>query len=159
VTIDQLLDRIREHLHLSKETETEIIAEIRAHLEDSLAAAVANGEDEQAALMKVAEKFGLAEAGAELQETHANREAIEAILAVALPVLFALALRWAAFSPAGSQLAWARLWTQPGFWTLAAAALLIPAFWLRRWRLALLGWGIFWLLTVIFVVFPSSNNW
>jgi len=42
---------------------------------------------------------------------------------------------------------------------VAAAALVVPVLLFRRWRFALVGWGFFWLLTVIFVVFPSINQW
>ena len=159
VTIDQVLATIRKHLHLSKETEHEVLAEIRTHLEDAVAAAAAEGGDEQAALLKAAEQFGIDEAAAELQEVHANWESIEAIIATALPVLFALVLRWLAFAPDGSALDWPQLLIRPGFWIIAITALLIPAFWFRRWRFALMGWAFFWLLTVIFVSFPTVKNW
>jgi hypothetical protein len=159
VTIDQILAKIRKHLYLSKETEYELMAEIRAHLEDAIAEAKTNGDDEQVALAKAAEEFGVDEVGAELQEVHGNWESIDAILATALPVLFALVLRWLAFAPDGSALAWPQLLVRPGFWIVAAAALILPLLRFRRWRYALVGWGIFWLLTVIFVVFPSINHW
>jgi hypothetical protein len=159
VTIDQILAKIRKHLYLSKETEYELMAEIRAHLEDAIAEARTNGHDEQVALVKAAEEFGVEEVGAELQEVHANWESIDAIFATALPVLFAVILRWLAFAPDGSALEWPQLLARPGFWVVAIAALVIPFLRFRRWRFALVGWGIFWLLTVIFVVFPSINHW
>jgi hypothetical protein len=90
---------------------------------------------------------------------HAGWESIEAIVATALPVLFAIILRWLAFAPDGSALAWPRMLVQPGFYIVAAAALIIPFLLFRRWRFALVGWGFFWLLTVIFVVFPSLTHW
>lgn len=158
-TIDQVLAQIGEHLHLSKETENELLTEIRTHLEDAVADAVARGGDEQAALLKAAERFGVDEVGAELQVVHENRETIEAILATALPVLFALILRWLVFAPAGSALAWPQLLIRPGFWIVAAAALVIPALFFHRWRYALVGWGFFWLLTLIFAIYPSINRW
>jgi hypothetical protein len=159
VTIDQILAKIRKHLYLSKETEYELMAEIRTHLEDAIADARTKGGDEQTALLNAAEEFGVDELGAELQEVHANWESIDAILATALPVLFALILRWLAFAPDGSALAWPQLLVRPGFWIVAAAALILPFLRFRRWRYALVGWGIFWLLTVIFVVFPTINHW
>jgi hypothetical protein len=159
LTIDQVLAAVRDHLHLSKETEQEVLAEIRTHLEDAVADAAAKGDDEQTALLKAAEQFGVDEAGAELQEVHANWEPIEAIIATALPVLFALILRWLAFAPDGSAQNWPQLVIQPGFWILALAVLLFPLPFLHRWRFALAGWGLFWLLTVIFIVFPSINHW
>jgi hypothetical protein len=159
VTIDHVLAQIGRHLNLSKETEQELLAEIRTHLEDAVAGARSEGGDEQAALLRAAEKFGIDEAGPELQQVHANWESIEAILASALPVLFAVILRWLAFAPDGSALDWPQLLAQPGFWIVAVAALVVPVLLFRRWRFALVGWGFFWLLTVIFVVFPSINQW
>lgn len=158
ITPDQVLEQIRQHLHLSKETETEVLAEIRTHLEDAVAEAARRGEDEQAALLKAAEQFGVNEAGARLQEVHAGRESTEAIVATALPVLFTLVLRWLAFAPDGTALAWHELLARPGFWVIAVAALLAPWLFLRRWRFALVEWGFFWLLSVIFVVFPNLQH-
>lgn len=159
MTIDEVLTSISIHLHLSKETEHEILAEIRTHLEDAVNEAVLRGEDEQAALRKAAEQFGVAEAGAEIQKVHAGWEAIDAVFVTALPVLFAVSLRWLTFAPDGSARNWQQLMVQPGFLILAAAALLVPFLILHRWRYALIGWGIFWFLTVIFVVFPSITSW
>lgn len=159
VTVDQILAKISQHLHLSKETEYEVLEEIRAHLEDAVAAARAKGEDENAALLIAAEKFGIDEAGPELQEEHAQWDSIDAIAATALPVLFALILRWLAFAPDGSALGWHQLLIRPAFWSVAGAALILPVILFHRWRIALVGWVFFWLLTVIFVVFPNINRW
>lgn len=159
VTIDQLLAKIGAHLKLSKETEHELLAEMRTHLEDAVAEARAKGEDEEQALLEAAERFGLDEVGEELQEVHADWESIDAILASAAPVLFALVMRWLVFAPDGTAIGWAQLLTRPGFWIIAVAALVIPAYRLKRWRFALVGWGVFWLLTVIFVLFPNVNQW
>ena len=84
MTIDEVLTSISIHLHLSKEMEHEILEEIRTHLEDAVAEAVKRGEDEQAALRQAAEQFGIAEAGAQIQEVHANWEAVDAIFITAL---------------------------------------------------------------------------
>ncbi len=159
VTIDQFLTKIGEHLHLSKETEHDVLAEIRTHLEDAVAEAVHKGEDEQMALLKAAEHFGIDEAGTELQEVHTNWESIDAIILSALPVLFTLILRWLAFAPDGSSLHWHQLLIRPGFWIVAIAALIAPLLRFHRWRFAIAGWMFFWLLTVIFVIFPSVNHW
>jgi hypothetical protein len=158
VSIDQILEELRQHLHLSKETEQEVLAEIRTHLEDVAAEARSKGEDEHKALLEAVERFGVEEVGDELQEVHANQEIIEALRVTALPVVFALILRWLIFAPEGSALDWPLLITKPEFWIVAAAALFIPALLFRRWRFALVGWGVFWLLTVIFVVFPSTYH-
>jgi hypothetical protein len=157
VTVDQVLGNISIHLHLSKETEHELLAEIRTHLEDVLANAVSNGEDEQTALLQAAEQFGVDEVGTELQEIHAKRDSIDAIVASALPVLLALVLRWLIFAPDGSALGWHLLLIRPEVWIVAATALVLPVICFRRLRFAVVGWGIFWFLTVIFILFPTNN--
>lgn len=159
VTIDQVLANISLHLHLSKETEHEVLAEIRTHLEDAVAKAVVKGEDEQIALLKAAERFGVDEVGLALQEVHESWDPINPLLAVALPIFLALLLRWLAYAPDGSALAWPQLMVGPGFWLVAGAALIIPFLHFRRWSPALIGWGIFWLLSVIFIVFPGISQW
>lgn len=159
VTIDQVLAQIQKHLNLSKETEHELLDEIRTHLEDAVADAVSKGEDEEVALLKAAERFGVDEVGAELQEVHEGWDSIDAIVLSGLPVLFAIILRWLAFAPDGSALDWPTLLARPAFWIVAIVALVLPFLQFRRWRFALLGWGFFWLLTVVFVVFPSVSHW
>jgi hypothetical protein len=158
-TIDHILAQIQKQLNLSKEREYELLAEIRTHLEDAVADAVAKGEDEEVALLKAAERLGAEEVGMELQEVHTGWDSIDAIVLSALPVLFALILRWLAFAPDGSALAWPALLARPAFWVVAIVALVVPFVQFHQWRLALLGWGFFWLLTVIFVMFPSINQW
>ncbi|NLG70725.1 MAG: hypothetical protein GX495_01610 [Chloroflexi bacterium] len=96
---------------------------------------------------------------AELQDLHAGRESLEALAAAALPVLFAVVMRWLAFAPDGSSVNWQQMLERPGFWIVAFAALLIPGMLFQRWRFALAGWGIFWLLTVLFTVFPTNIQW
>lgn len=159
VTIDLVLAQIQKHLNLSKETEHELLDEIRTHLEDAVADAVSKGEDEEVALLKAAERFGVDEVGAELQEVHEGWDSIDAIVLSGLPVLFAIILRWLAFAPDGSALDWPTLLARPAFWIVAIVALVLPFLQFRRWRFALLGWGFFWLLTVVFVVFPSVSHW
>jgi hypothetical protein len=157
VTLDQILEKIGQKLHISKETEYEVLAEIRTHLEEAMAEAKAQGEDEVSALLRAAERFGIDEASVELQQVHSDWESVEAILACSLPVLFALILRWLVFAPDGSVVDWAQLSVWSGF--VAMVALLVPFAFLHRWRLALIGWGLFWLLSIIFVLFPSINRW
>jgi hypothetical protein len=159
MTVDQILVNISAHLHLSKETENEILAEIRTHLEDAVAAAISKGEDEQTALNKAADQFAITEASTELQEIHANRESIDAVAATAIPVLLALILRWLAYAPDGTWQGWPELVTRPGFYIIAGLTLVLPFLCFRRWRYAMASWGIFWFLTVIFVVFPNIKQW
>jgi hypothetical protein len=151
--------KITVHLHLSKETEHEMLAEIRTHLEEAVADAVRQGQDEETALLQAAEKFGVEEAAAELEAVHTGREALDAIALAIIPVLFALLMRWLAFTPQGSAHNWQQHLTRLGFWIIATAFLIIPGLWFRRRRYALAGWIFFWLLTVIFVIFPSIRHW
>jgi hypothetical protein len=159
VTIDHVLEKISAHLHLSKETESELMAEIRTHLEEVASNASLNGENEHEALLIAAKNFGIDEVGVELQELHAERESVEAIFAIILPILFTLILRWLAFEPDGTARAWPHLLLTPEFWIIALAALVLPVVYFYRWRFVLIEWGIFWLLTVIFFVFPSVHQW
>jgi hypothetical protein len=159
ISIDQALAQISQRLHLSKETEHELLAEIRTHLEDAVEQSRQQGGDEQAALRQAVENFGVDEVSQELQSVHEGRESIEAIIATALPILFALTLRWLAFAPDGTSIAWHQLFTRPVFWLIAAAALVVPVLLFRRWRFALVGWGIFWLISVIFATNPNIDRW
>jgi hypothetical protein len=158
LTIDAVLASIGERLHLSKETEHELLAEIRSHLEEAVAQATARGEDGQAALRIAAQKFGIEETSTELSEIHGNHDALDAILTTALPVLLAVVMRWVAFAPDGSARNWRQLLTQPGFYLLAGVTILIPTICFRRWRYALVSWSIFWLITVVFFIFPAIHR-
>jgi hypothetical protein len=159
LTVDDLLRRIASQLDLSSETEHELLAEMRTHLEEAAATAQAKGHDEQTALLKAAEQFGLEEAGAELQAVHQPWESADAILACALPVLCAIVLRWLIFAPDGSALGWPELLARPAFWIVSVVALLVPLFHFHRWRYALIGWCFFWLLSILFVAFPAIRSW
>ena len=59
--IDDLVSRVRAQMELDSETECEVLAEIRDHLEDSLAEARAMGLGEPEALAQVAARFGVGE--------------------------------------------------------------------------------------------------
>lgn len=159
LTIDDVLNAIRTELQLSRETEQELLEEIRGHLEDALEAAQQDGTDEETALLKVADKFGVTEVGRALNELHTPWESAEAIMACFLPVLAALILRWLAFAPDGSPLGWQGLLLRPAFWVVATAALLIPILQFTRWHYALISWGFFWAITVLFVTLPNIQNW
>jgi hypothetical protein len=154
--IDHLMARLRAQMDLDGETEHEVLAEIRDHLEEALAEARAEGLDEAEALAQAAACFGLEEEiGQELQATHAGWGTAEAVIAAGLPVVGALILRWLAFAPDGTALGWPQLLSRPAFWIVALAALLIPLLKFERWRYALVAWIIFWGLTVIFVTWPA----
>jgi hypothetical protein len=159
ITINTIVEQIRVELDLSRETETELLDEIRGHLDDALETAVAQGKDETAALLAVAERFGAAEVGKALQEIHAPWESADAIIACIIPVAAALVLRWLAFAPDGSAIGWQAVLVRPAFWIVAVVALLIPVLQFKRWQYALISWGIFWVITVIFVSLPTIQSW
>ena len=154
--VDCVLARIRTQLKLDSETEQEILAEIRSHLEEAVAQAQAEGLDEAQALARASARFGVEEeVGRDLQATHAGWGTADAVVAAALPVLCALILRWLAFAPDGTAVGWLQVLSRPAFWLVALAGLLLPLVKFGRWRYALAGWAIFWALTVISVVSPA----
>jgi hypothetical protein len=164
--IHEVLATIRPQLDLSSQTERELLDELRAHLEDAADAALAKGQDEETAILKAAEALGAAELGMQLHKVHAPWESADAIVACGLPVLLALVMRWLLFAPDGSAGEWTLtaetahlLLLRPAFWLVAMAALLVPLLQFRRWRYALVGWGIFWALTLVFALFPVASRW
>ena len=157
MTIEQVLDRIREHLHLDAETEYELLLEIRTHLEEAVADAEAEGRCREDALAEVALRFGVEEVGQALQSTHVGWGTADGVIAAALPVICTLLLRWLVFAPNGTAVGWEKVLKQPLFWVVALASLFLPLFRFRRWRFALVSWTIFWALSVLFVTFPSLH--
>ena len=156
--VDDLLERIRAQMTLDSETEQEILAELRDHLEAAVEEAQADGLTETEALARAASRFGLEEeVGQELQAAHAGRGTADAVIAAALPVICALVLRWLAFAPDGTALDWPQFLSRPAFWVIALAALLIPLLRFERWRYALATWVLFWGLTVLFVALPAQR--
>jgi len=153
--LDRLLARIRAQMDLDSETEHEVLAEIRAHLEEAIAEARAEGLDEVQALARVVARFGVEEVGQELQAAHAGWGTADAVIAAGLPVVCALILRWLAFAPDGTALGWPQLLNRPSFWIVALVLLVIPLLKFERWRYALAAWVIFWALTVVFVTWPA----
>jgi len=148
--LDRLLERIRAQLDLDADRQQELLAEVRDHLEDALAAAQARGLDEEAALAEVAARFGVDEVGRELQATHVGWGVADGIIAAALPVVCALVLRWLVFAPGGTAVGWREVLIKPAFWIVALAALLVPLLRFPRWRYALASWAFFWVMSVIF---------
>jgi hypothetical protein len=156
--IEELLDRIRAQMDLDGEAEHEILAEIRDHLEESVAGARAEGLSEAEALTRATAQFGVdEEIGRELQVTHTGWGTADAVVAAALPVICALVLRWLAFAPDGTALAWPQLLTRPAFWIVAATALILPLLKFERWRYALAMWCVLWGLTILFTVLPAAH--
>ena len=155
-SLERLLDRVRAQMELDSETEYEVLAEIRDHLEEATAEARACGLNEAEALSEVKRRFGMEdEVGQELQAAHAGWGTADAVIASAVPVVCALVLRWLAFAPDGTALGWPRLLNRPSFWVVALVSLLVPLLKLERWRYALAGWVLFWALTVVFVTWPA----
>ena len=154
--IDSLVNRIGTQMDLDRETEQKVLAEIRDHLEEALADARAGGLDDQQALAEAAARFGVEQEVANgLHSAHAGWGTADAVLAAGLPVICALILRWLAYAPDGAALGWPQLISRPTFWLVALAALLIPFLKFERWRYALVGWVIFWCLSVAFVALPA----
>lgn len=147
-----MVERIRAQMSLEAEREHEVLEEIRGHLEDAVADARARGLDDAEALAAAAARFGVDEVGQELQATHQGWGVLEGIAAAALPVLFALLLRWVVFDPAGTFAGWQQVVSRPAFWVIAAAALVLPALRFPRRRYALVSWAIFWGLSVMMIV-------
>jgi len=154
--LEDLLAHIRAQMNLDSETEHEVLAEIRGHLEEAIAEGQAEGLDEAQAFSRAAKRFGNeAEIGRSLQASHAGWGTADAVVAAALPVVCALILRWLVYAPDGTALGWPQILARPVFWIVALAALLIPVLKLERWRHAVAGWAVLWALTVLFVVWPA----
>jgi hypothetical protein len=156
--IDEILARIWAQMNLDRETEHEVLEEIRSHLEEVVAEAQSQGADEAKALAQAADCFGVEEVGTTLQEVHAGWGTADAVIAAGLPVVCALVLRWLVFTPDGTALGWHQVLARPAFMVVAAAALLVPVLKFERWRYALVSWGFFWLMTVIFLL-GSTVRW
>ncbi len=73
-------------------------------------------------------------------------------------MICALLLRWLVFAPDGTALGWQQVLGRPAFWMVALAALLVPLLKFERWRYALVSWGFFWIITVIFAL-GSAVRW
>jgi hypothetical protein len=155
MNVDDVLDSIRARLDLEAETEHELLEEVRAHLEDAVAAARARGLDEEAALAEAAARFGVEEVGRELQAAHVGWGTADGIVAAALPVVCALVLRWLVFAPDGTAVGWREVLVRPAFWVIAVAALAVPLLRFPRWRYALVSWAFFWVLSMIFFAWPA----
>ncbi len=155
--IDHVLTRMAAQLNLDRETEREVLDEIRSHLEEAVAAARRRGTDEKTALAQAAARFGVEEVGAELQQAHAGWGTADAVVAAGLPVVCALVLRWLVFAPEGTVLNWQALLTHPALWVVAAAALIIPLVIFDRWRYALATWIFFWFITVASLMVPTLH--
>ncbi len=155
MTVDEILARVRAQLDLDAETEHELLEELGGHLEDAAAAARDRGLDEEAALAEAAARFGMEEVGRELQAAHVGWGTADGVVAAALPVVCALALRWLVFAPDGTAVGWQEVLARPAFWVVSLAVLLVPLLKFPRWRYALASWAFFWALTMIFFAWPA----
>lgn len=152
--VDRVLEQVRAQLDLDAEMEYELLEELRGHLEDAVASARARGLDEEKALAEAADHFGVEEVGRELQATHVGWGTADGVVAAALPVVCALALRWLVFAPDGTTVGWQEVLVRPAFWVVSLVALLLPLLKFPRWRYALVSWAFFWALSVIFFAWP-----
>ena len=150
--IDDVLVRISQRINLDAETEYVVLEEMRGHLEDAVADARARGVADDDALAQAASRFGVEQAARELQKTHQGWGTLEGIAAAALPVFFALALRWLVYAPDGTYVGWQQMLGRPALWTVALIALLIPLWQFPRRRYALLSWAVLWGLSVAIFV-------
>jgi hypothetical protein len=155
VTIDDVLNQIQPRLGLEAEAEHEILEEIRGHLEEAVAAAVSRGLDERQALEDAAAAFGVAQASAELRRTHTGWGTLEGVAAAALPVIFALVLRWLIFAPDGTADAWRETLSPPTLIVIAGVAILLPLLRFPRHSYSIALWIFFWGLSIITVVLPT----
>ncbi len=157
--LEDIVRHIQAELDLDKETEQEVLDEIRSHLEEVVAEGLAAGMSRQEALSQAAERFGLGQqVGRELQAAHAGWATADAVIATGLPVLLALLLRWLVFAPDGTAIGWQQVLVRPAFWAVALAALLVPLLKFERWRYALVSWSFFWIVTVVFAL-GSAVRW
>lgn len=156
--IDELVERIGSQLDLDAEREHEVLEEIHSHLAEAAAEARRRGVDEAEAVAEVAARFGVEQVASELQQVHEGWGALEGIAAAALPVLFALALRWLTFAPDGTYVGWRQALERPAFWTVAVMALLIPLWRFPRRRYAVISWAVFWGLSVLIIV-GNAVSW
>jgi hypothetical protein len=155
VSIDDVLNQIQPRLGLEAETEHEVLEEIRGHLEEAVTEARAHGLDEQQALREAALAFGVEQSSAELRKTHAGWGTLEGVAAAALPVLFAIVLRWLIFAPDGTADAWRERLSPPTLAVIACTAILFPLLRFPRRRYALVLWIFFWGLSLATVVWPT----
>jgi len=153
--VDHMLERVRAQLDLDAQMEHELLEELQGHLEDAVATARAQGLDEDEALAEVAARFGVEEVGQELQVAHLGWGTADGVVAAALPVICALALRWLVFAPDGTAVGWREVLVQPAFWIVSLAVLVVPLLKFPRWRYALVSWVFFWVLSVIFFALPA----
>ncbi len=159
LTVDDVLQHIGANLNLSSETEWELLEEIRAHLEDAVEAARVSDKDEQTALLKAAEAFGLEESSTELQKIHGEWEISQVLLMCIAPIFCTVVLRWLMFAADGTTDGWQTLFSRPVTITIALAVLLLPLSQMRHWPYAAFGWLIFWGISIIFVAFPALRIW
>lgn len=154
--MEELLQQIRAEMDLDRETEQGVLTEIRAHLEETVAEAMAAGLSQDDACAQAAARFGSGqEIGQALQATHVGWGTAEAVVAAGLPVLLALGLRWLFFAPDGTAIGWEQVLVRPAFWVVSLSALLMPLLKFHRWRYAVASWGFFWLMTLLTARLPA----
>lgn len=157
MTIDDILNQLQARLGLEAETEALVLDEIRCHLEDAVAASIARGADPNQALREAASAFGVEEAAAELHEIHAGWGALDGVAAAALPVIFALVLRWLIFAPGGTADAWRVFLSPTSLFVIAGVAILLPLLRFSKRRYVIALWIFFWGLSLLTTAWPSLH--
>lgn len=155
LTIDDMLREIQSHLQLEAEAEYDVLEEIRGHLEEAMAAARGHGADEAEALRQAAAAFGIEQAAVELGAAHSGWGTHEGIAAAALPVIFALVLRWLLFAPEGTAGGWREMLAQPVLLVIATVAFCLPLLRFPRRRYAIALWVFFWGLSLVTLLWPT----
>lgn len=155
LTVDDVLRQIQKPLQLEADLEYDVLEEIRGHLEEAVAAAKARGADDADALQHAAAAFGVEQTMEALRATHAGQGTYEGIAAAALPVIFALALRWLIFAPDGTADGWREMLAQPALIVIAAVAILLPLLRFPRRRCAIALWVFFWGLSLMSLLWPT----
>lgn len=157
MTIDDLLEQMRLGMAVEAEAEHEVLEEMRGHLEDSVAAARARGAGEREALEEAAAAFGVELTAAEMRATHAGWGTGEGIAAAALPVIFALVLRWLIFAPGGTFDAWRQVLSWPSLGLVTGVMILLPLLRFPRRGYAISLWLFFLMLSIAAMILPTAR--
>ncbi len=155
LSIDSVLEMVREKLALSSEAEWELLEEIRSHLEEAVENEKAAGVDEEIALLKAAEAFGIDESTADLQTVHAEWEILHVLLMCIVPVFCTLILRWLIFAAEGTAGGWQPMFSRPTIVAIALFTLILPIIQFRKWPYVTVGWVCFWAISLVFLAFPA----
>jgi len=155
--LDQALKLVAGRLLIESDREHEVLAELRSHLEEATDAGVRRGLSRPAALQQAVDALGVTETADELHQTHAGLGVREGVLAAAVLVVLALALRWVTFAPEGTATRW-RVLVEPQALALAClTSVAVVAWWFRRSRYAVAVSAFFGAISLITAVWPAAR--